>query len=257
MPSRKRNKGKARKEKVKEKKRGIFPISTNLRSECSHGVPENAPNSCIDFIIDYSKLLKTQKDDVSNDFIFSAIEATYQKYIHVAFNVRFMKTTKVILVSMAIDGILDGDFTDAQINMHARSVMALESVFLGKDAVAYARIKIEKIRRGGNCAAVRYLSKNTPCGCIMQFFANLEPESRTKFCTYCQKDVVASEILRCSGCRIAEYCSLECQKVSWRKHKKECEKLAAVKKNAFSWKSVTCNACTGRYENSCTKQCCS
>lgn len=41
-------------------------------------------------------------------------------------------------------------------------------------------------------------------------------------CTHCKH--VSSELHICSRCKFETYCSVECQKYDWRKHKKECVK---------------------------------
>ena len=37
------------------------------------------------------------------------------------------------------------------------------------------------------------------------------------------------ELLRCSGCKQALYCSTECQREDWRVHKRECNLLQVIK----------------------------
>ncbi|KAM0756642.1 hypothetical protein T439DRAFT_321339 [Meredithblackwellia eburnea MCA 4105] len=43
------------------------------------------------------------------------------------------------------------------------------------------------------------------------------------FCDECGLEAT----LKCSGCKYAMYCGTVCQKVAWRKHKRECKDLAA------------------------------
>merc|ERR1719318_282288 len=49
-----------------------------------------------------------------------------------------------------------------------------------------------------------------------------------KKCVQCGKDNSA----RCSGCFVAHYCSADCQKLGWKKHKTECKETRAKYKVA-------------------------
>jgi ankyrin repeat protein len=51
-----------------------------------------------------------------------------------------------------------------------------------------------------------------------------------KKCEVCSKNGT----LKCSACGIARYCSIECQKNAWKKHKKECKKLRDDVENKMS-----------------------
>lgn len=50
-----------------------------------------------------------------------------------------------------------------------------------------------------------------------------EVDTSLKACQSCSKmETVAKRMDRCSGCLMAPYCSVECQKADWRKHKQFC-----------------------------------
>jgi MYND finger len=65
----------------------------------------------------------------------------------------------------------------------------------------------------------------------MSMSAQMFTEQATRFqpnvsaltmCQYCQK--VTSATKTCSGCLFSMYCSKECQKADWPKHKAQCKK---------------------------------
>eukprot|EP00040_Diaphanoeca_grandis_P009164 m.47873 g.47873 ORF g.47873 m.47873 type:complete len:489 (+) comp20612_c0_seq1:238-1704(+) len=63
------------------------------------------------------------------------------------------------------------------------------------------------------------ISENTPVACC------LDGRLKATHCTLCFRQPIATEanLLRCSRCKIAHYCSSLCQKQDWKHHKRECE----------------------------------
>ena len=47
-------------------------------------------------------------------------------------------------------------------------------------------------------------------------------ENLTTICCGCHKATVMTKIKKCGACKAVQYCSLECQKEDWKKHKKNC-----------------------------------
>jgi hypothetical protein len=57
---------------------------------------------------------------------------------------------------------------------------------------------------------------------LQQLF-NTKVQSRIfKFCARCEKGAKESKLRFCSRCKVAAYCSEECQRAHWKEHKKEC-----------------------------------
>lgn len=52
-------------------------------------------------------------------------------------------------------------------------------------------------------------------------------EMESKRCTACGKGDKDAVLKTCVACKLARYCSVECQKAHWPKHKKECKRRAA------------------------------
>lgn len=48
-------------------------------------------------------------------------------------------------------------------------------------------------------------------------------------CNYCHKCEDEEKLKRCSRCKKILYCSKECQKEDWKKHKIECDKIIELK----------------------------
>lgn len=68
-----------------------------------------------------------------------------------------------------------------------------------------------------------FLNKEVPCGCLDKLSAD-------GVCVNCLKDVDPKKgpIKRCARCKIASYCSKECQMADWKRHRVECTELPRV-----------------------------
>jgi MYND finger len=53
-------------------------------------------------------------------------------------------------------------------------------------------------------------------------------ECHNKLCPWRISGVVPPKVMKCSRCLCAEYCSVECQKKDYPKHKKDCKELMKV-----------------------------
>ncbi len=55
--------------------------------------------------------------------------------------------------------------------------------------------------------------------------SNIDPKTYAEFnkCTHCKKYGLKYKL--CSGCKKVKYCSKDCQKLDWKKHKINCVKL--------------------------------
>eukprot|EP00658_Telonema_sp_P-2_P065855 TRINITY_DN5500_c0_g1_i1.p1 TRINITY_DN5500_c0_g1~~TRINITY_DN5500_c0_g1_i1.p1 ORF type:complete len:476 (-),score=114.98 TRINITY_DN5500_c0_g1_i1:220-1647(-) len=58
-----------------------------------------------------------------------------------------------------------------------------------------------------------------------------EPRSPAR-CANPTCDTGIQELMKCSGCKVNYYCSIECQKTDWKVHKSKCKELAVKKQNA-------------------------
>jgi hypothetical protein len=51
-----------------------------------------------------------------------------------------------------------------------------------------------------------------------------EKKAKQVTCDTCKKRSSYTKMKKCSRCRNATYCSVECQKQDWNRHKTECQK---------------------------------
>jgi len=90
------------------------------------------------------------------------------------------------------------------------------------------------IRRCDEHSLVKFFRRRIPCCCLDEKYQ--EVKSITKMgicynpkCHFPDGCVERSKLLYCSRCRIVTYCSRECQKACWTKHKLQCDKDAGLK----------------------------
>lgn len=69
------------------------------------------------------------------------------------------------------------------------------------------------------------------------------PESDSTACASCLKTQgeLAKTLKRCAKCRLQWYCSRECQKSDWKKHKKTCGNTRAEPNSQHDWTPPTVN----------------
>jgi hypothetical protein len=62
---------------------------------------------------------------------------------------------------------------------------------------------------------IQYLHPRIDCCCLKD----------KEFCAGCHSVVPAGQLKRCAQCKVAVFCSRECQKNSWKGHQKNCQKI--------------------------------
>lgn len=77
--------------------------------------------------------------------------------------------------------------------------------------------EIYKARTDGGLKIV--LNKNIPCSCLAEERAAAKAAPRTDMCYYCRKQDTEVKLLVCSRCKLAAYCSPDCQRKDWKEHK--------------------------------------
>ena len=153
----------------------------------------------------------------------------------------FPKSLVSICVADAVQGILDGNDSDAQ---HYASFACyfeqsisfykgtFDGILQGKETVsvpAFDGHRIVELQNGDMKTVVSFLRKRITCKCLNK--KHKEVKSITKMgmcanreCSHPDGKVERKTMFTCTGCSLASYCSVECQKACWPHHKKHCKK---------------------------------
>jgi len=80
------------------------------------------------------------------------------------------------------------------------------------------------LARNGNIKqTLKITSKHVSCRCLALSNFSFDPADRSMgFCSLCTKALPVTDLMTCSRCLNVEYCSQECQRQDWKKHKPYC-----------------------------------
>merc|ERR1712217_505918 len=143
-----------------------------------------------------------------------------------------------VCFSCAVDATIDANFAMARcflragffVRMWARCGGAsMMSTFTSKN-ITLTSPDVQQYRSCMNetktdQGVVLFLAREIPCSCLDALAAQREKEPKTrKCCAYgCEVQKPKREMMLCSGCHVASYCSRECQNENWNDHKQFCK----------------------------------
>jgi hypothetical protein len=262
MVSRKKAKGKARKAKAKERQaaaaKEVDAIESQMQrlqiedllrggaaaedEECRHG------------------LVQVSKDDISSEFMktfleayngggdvdqfTAAIDATdIEEYSDVWIDTSKLESIRFYFLAYGTEQILNGNPTSARI------MAALGCYFEDYTAVNLTKTKaVIDFRKvfelhDEDCdehTVVSFLRKRVPCSCLDKKYEEVKSITKLGTCYHVQcplpgRKEVRKTMMNCGRCLRVSYCSRECQKADWPKHKAQCETLALAS-NLKHWR---------------------
>ncbi|KAL7534451.1 hypothetical protein ACHAWF_004839 [Thalassiosira exigua] len=244
MPSRKRNKGRAR--KANRQAQSKATLSTQEQDvDCLHGRPPQLPDAehpvyqFVKALCDYGDSFlgatclfaslgrgwATMVDGMSD-----VINCTFDKFPEVWSNDLNRAMAKHHIIASATRSLLNGaDYSDL---LEARyltiAVHALENY---EPDTRYSIGGMEMLRmtdlldRRCDRAFLKFYSKRTPCSCLEDRFESILSKPKTGRCSHCYEKKEVGELQVCGRCKMHQYCSRRCQSLRWPDHKAECKPL--------------------------------
>ena len=255
MPSRKKVKGKARKAakeaKAKEGESEAV-ISANQRheesleammqqlmissSKCTHG---SCPFSgdmhiCSNFIDAFTTdVFVNSNTDILAESFSSAFHATKEKYADVYASK--LETVISMLLFLGTQLLLDGNNGIAQLYAEVACYFnEFVAVSYRKTKATLSWTKIGELNGGDDHTLVSFYRKHIPCSCLDEKYKDVKSIKKlgrcyNPNCSLPGGRVEKSKMLCCTRCGDVNYCSVECQKADWKRHKENCDNIAEIK----------------------------
>ena len=254
MPSRKKAKGKARKAakeaKAKEEGSRAVEVAANQRQEesvetqmqrmiisaaspkiCAHGWPSlSADEEKIfeDFINAYLAAFHSQ-DKVGQGFV-TAYNATEEKYGKMYSSK--LGTVISMFLSYGAQCILGGDKNNAQ--LYASFASYFEDYMAIKSKAMPNVSQTFELLGADDHTLVSFYRKRIPCSCLDETYKKVKSVKKMGRCDNpgCRlpgRQAERSKMFYCTRCEEANYCSAECQRAHWKRHKKLCDIAVKLK----------------------------
>lgn len=71
--------------------------------------------------------------------------------------------------------------------------------------------------------ATRFFAKRLECSCLKTRYQKLRSQPKMGCCVSCKVRKERKDLLQCSRCKEVEYCSVDCQRKAWAKHREICK----------------------------------
>ena len=167
-----------------------------------------------------------------------AEDATKDEFAEVWIDSAKMDMARSYFLNRGADYILDGRNNNARANACvARFFEEYIAVEFHKTQALFHVPKIEEIYQADLHTLVKFLRRRIPCSCLDEKYE--EVKSITKIgvchnpqCSFPNRMVERSKTMYCSRCRCATYCSRECQRADWSRHKEYCD-INSARKTEF------------------------
>mmetsp|Transcript_23361 Transcript_23361/g.46517 ORF Transcript_23361/g.46517 Transcript_23361/m.46517 type:complete len:269 (-) Transcript_23361:139-945(-) len=263
MPSRKKAKGRARRaakeaKAKKEEDSHTVAAAADQRQEgsleaqmqrlqinaitgkkcCLRGIAPVSPSDvkiCNDFIHKFIAVL-TSIEDLSDSFT-AATESTMVKFADVYSSK--LEIVVSILLASGTQLILDGDKHNARLYaVLAYFFQQWMEVQVKESKAICIWSKVYELHVADDHTLIQYYRKRISCSCLDKKYEEVKSVKKMGLCynPKCSlpgRKMQRSKMFYCTRCCEVNYCSVECQKNDWKKHRQFCNRIVA-KKAAFN-----------------------
>eukprot|EP00956_Cyclotella_meneghiniana_P027719 scaffold62827_cov64-Cyclotella_meneghiniana.AAC.2 len=227
MPSRKKAKGKARKAK-KQAAENDLHTGTAAGSSCRH-LADHCPPDDLNLCLNLVK-------EIDTEVITERLEARGRK--------KFGSIELLLIVSEIYEVLLRSGRDPSSLQMATKMPLALPYLFMLVHMEVVERfngvihsihdeydmfLKTHQELYDLNMIAcprevVRYFHRLNSCSCLKEIYYHLKDNTkRTTYCSKCKKIKDIREMMVCSKCKVANYCSNECAIDDYAHHKTNCK----------------------------------
>ena len=169
------------------------------------------------------------------DALKTAQNATISEYAAVWNDLAKMKVVISIFLCNGTQDVLEKKYDAARENAaFVRYFEQYIAVVLKESQALFNWPKIEETFQADFHTLVKFFRHRIPCSCLDEKYDEVKSITKISFCYNPQCTIPYGQLERsktkyCSRCRCAAYCSWECHKADWSRHKPICDKYAATK----------------------------
>ncbi len=207
--------------------------------ECMHGIDHLSSreiSSQCQFMSAFFKPFEEARgsDTPLPDCLLAARDATMEEYADVWNDSTKMEVAMSCLLCEGTNFILKDKYDHAsQIATAARYFEQHIAVVLEENQAMFRWNKLYEAHIADQNTLVKFFRRRIPCSCLDEKYEEVKKITEMGLCynPLCNCPggrVEYSKTMYCDGCRCVTYCSRECQKADWSKHKSKCEECAAA-----------------------------
>lgn len=227
-------------------------LPSNQVTNCDHGSPQFSDGDiCGVFVARFEKELNTAFDCSDSSADLHNATTSFTEFFLATLNGfdewRDLPNKRRIcskLASLATDYLLkshslfipmDGYVGKETFDKHSHMSFAIATSLLKVEYGTITAVEPASIARdlstGGSRGITRFFSNKVPCDCLKARCSQLKKNPKIGVCLYCWARKELKEIMLCTGCRVVQYCSRECQVNHWPTHKAHCVAVAKGEKH--------------------------
>ena len=217
---------------------------------CTHGSPLNLPpqvNGFMDFVKkemekatrSFYKVLRNNNDgeeflfnEICKDIVAQAAETCFHSG-NFDGDVKDMVLT--CLVTLGTNYLLDTETKHSTrlAGLLVSPVLALDGLSVEKMTMSKKdldaeqqknKMKFHDMFMDMEREFTMFFHKRNTCDCLKKKYKFVRSQAAMGCCFHCYKNVERKKLFVCSRCKITHYCSSDCQKANWPRHKAECKK---------------------------------